>query len=144
MECNKIGRFFPCIIFARAVTGCIGVLLQTSILCAAYWDVYKQFDPRAFNAKKLVQTMKQGGIRYAGLTTKHHEGFCMFDKLTADFKITSRQCPYASRAKLDITAAFYEAVNKAGLETLFYFSKSDWDSLSLARVFKVDSCRIFP
>jgi len=95
-------------------------------MSAAYWDVYKQFDPKEFDAEKLIQTIKQAGMRYAGLTTKHHDGFCLFDTMTTDFKITSRQCPYASNPKADIAAAFYEAMNKAEIGTLFYFSKSDW------------------
>ncbi len=94
----------------------------------AYFDLYKQFNPYAFDADKVAQTLKQAGIRYAGLTTKHHDGFCMFDTLTTDFKITSRQCPYAANAKADITGALYEALHKQGLGTLCYFSKPDWHS----------------
>ncbi|MEE9369622.1 MAG: alpha-L-fucosidase [Pontiella sp.] len=93
---------------------------------AAYFDLYKQFDPRAFDSEKLAKTLKQAGVRYAGLTTKHHDGFCMFDTLTTDFKITSRQSPYASHPKADITADLYNSLRKEGLGTLCYFSKSDW------------------
>jgi len=98
------------------------------LFSAAYFDLYKQFDPREFDSDELVKILKQAGIRYAGLTTKHHDGFCMFDTLTTDFKITSRQCPYASHPKADITAALYESLHNQGLGTLCYFSKSDWHS----------------
>ena len=95
-------------------------------MSGAYFEVYKQFDPRAFDADELVNALSEAGVRYAGLTTKHHDGFCLFDTRTTDFKITSRQCPYATHPKADVAAAFYESLGKARLGTLCYFSKSDW------------------
>jgi alpha-L-fucosidase len=93
---------------------------------AEYYELYKQFDPRKFDAEKLAETLAQAGIRYAGLTTKHHDGFCMFDTKTTDFKITSTNCPYSTQPEADIAAAFYKALQKKELGTLCYFSKSDW------------------
>ena len=53
-----------------------------------YWDQSKKFNPVKFNPEKWAEISKNAGMKYLVFTTKHHEGFSMFDTKQDDFKIT--------------------------------------------------------
>ena len=82
---------------------------------------YKQrFNPDQFNAKEWVARAKAAGMKYIVLTTKHHEGFCMWDSKTTDYKIT--ETPFGR----DLVREYVNACREAGIRVGFYYSIIDW------------------
>ena len=53
-----------------------------------YQKYVDEFNPRDFNAKAWAKTAKSAGMKYAVLTAKHHDGFCMFDSKLTDYKLS--------------------------------------------------------
>ncbi len=82
-----------------------------------YFDV---FDPDLYNPKEWAQKAKEAGMKYAVITAKHHDGFCLFDSKYTDYKATNT--PYGK----DIIREWVEAFNEAGLRIGFYYSLIDW------------------
>ena len=79
-----------------------------------------RFNPDLYNAKEWVAMAKKAGMKYMVLTTKHHEGFCMWDTKTTDFKITNT--PFGR----DVVREYVDACREAGMRVGFYFSLKDW------------------
>jgi len=67
-------------------------------------------------------------MKYVVFTTKHHDGFCMFDSKYTDYKITGEKCPFHSNPKADVTKEIFSAFRNEGLWVGAYFSKPDWHS----------------
>lgn len=86
----------------------------------AYDEYFKRFDPDLFDAKAWAKTAKRAGMKYAVLTTKHHEGFCLWDTKTTDYKITNT--PFGR----DLVREFVDAFRAEGIRIGFYFSIIDW------------------
>ncbi len=84
-----------------------------------YRRLYKRFNPVNFDPKAWVRLAKAAGQRYMVFTSKHHDGFCMFDSLYTDYKIT--KTPYAK----DITAELAAACKIEGMPLGFYYSPPD-------------------
>jgi alpha-L-fucosidase len=93
-----------------------------------YEDLKKTFNPVRFDPDKWAQAAKNAGMKYVVFTTKHHDGFCMFDSKYTDYKITDSECPYSSNPKSNITKEVFNAFRNQGLWTGAYFSKPDWHS----------------
>ena len=89
-----------------------------------YWGLKKDFNPVNFNPEQWAATAKEAGMRYVVFTTKHHDGFCMFDTKQTDFKITSG--PFAANPKANIARYVFDAFRKQGFMIGAYFSKPDW------------------
>ncbi len=87
-----------------------------------YDNLYREFNPTKFNAAAWVATAKAAGMRYLVFTTKHHDGFCMFDSSLTEHKITSPASPFAR----DVVAELAVAAHEAGLRLGFYYSPVDW------------------
>lgn len=87
-------------------------------------DVYaehiKTFNPEKFDADALVKAAKESGMTYLVLTTKHHEGFCLWDSKFTDFDISNT--PY----KKDLVRQVKDACDKYGLRFGVYYSVMDW------------------
>ncbi|MEN9523349.1 MAG: hypothetical protein RL065_1726, partial [Bacteroidota bacterium] len=66
------------------------------------------------------------GMKYVIFTTKHHDGFCMFDTKQTDYKITSDKCPFSKNIKADVTKEIFNAFRKQNFWIGTYFSKPDW------------------
>lgn len=92
----------------------------------AYEALQKTFNPVDFDPSKWASAAQAAGMKYVVFTTKHHDGFCMFDTHETDYKITSAQCPYHSNPKADVTRAIFEAFRQKGFGIGAYFSKPDW------------------
>ncbi|MBP7275974.1 MAG: alpha-L-fucosidase [Kiritimatiellae bacterium] len=96
----------------------------------AYRKVYEElpasFNPTRFDAGKWAAAARDAGVKYALLTSKHHDGFCMFDTATTDYKITSPKCAFHADPRADAIREFSEAFRGQGLRTGIYFSKADW------------------
>jgi alpha-L-fucosidase len=93
-----------------------------------YWELNRTFNPIRFQPEKLAKTAKDCGFKYVLFTTKHHDGFCMFDTAETDYKITSPDCPYSAHPQADITRSLFDACRAQGLAISAYFSKPDWHS----------------
>ena len=81
---------------------------------------FLRFNPDLFDAREWVAAAKRAGMKYVVLTTKHHEGFCLWDTKTTDYKITNT--PFGR----DLVREFVDACRAAGLKVGFYFSLMDW------------------
>ena len=86
---------------------------------AEYVELPKRFNPAKFDARALVDLARSAGQRYMVFTTKHHDGFCMFDSAYTDYKIT--RTPYGK----DIVGQFAAAAQEAGMPLGFYYSPPD-------------------
>lgn len=85
------------------------------------YDLYfKHFNPDLFDAKEWAKVAKAAGMKYAVLTAKHHEGFCLFDSKYTDYKITNT--PFGR----DLVKEYVEAFRAEGLRIGFYYSLIDW------------------
>ena len=87
---------------------------------ADYAKYAEHFDPDLFDAREWVQAAKDAGMKYIVLTTKHHEGFCLFDSKLTDYKSTAT--PFGR----DIVREFADACHEAGIKCGFYYSLLDW------------------
>ena len=85
-----------------------------------YDKYFRHFDPDLFDAKEWARKAKAAGMKYAVMTTKHHEGFCLFDSQYTDYKSTN------TPAKKDFAKEFVEAFRAEGLKVGFYYSLIDW------------------
>ncbi|OYU95981.1 MAG: alpha-L-fucosidase [Bacteroidetes bacterium B1(2017)] len=86
------------------------------------------FNPTKFDPTVWAKAAKNAGMRYVVFTTKHHDGFCMFDSKYTNYKITDSACPYSTNPKSNIAKEVFSAFRKEGMWTGAYFSKPDWHS----------------
>lgn len=93
-----------------------------------YIEANRTFNPVKFRPDDWAALAKECGFKYLLFTTKHHDGFCMFDTQTTDYKITAPDCPFHTHPHADITEALFSAFSRAGLGVSAYFSKPDWHS----------------
>ena len=85
-----------------------------------YQKYFDHFDPDLFDAHEWAKKAKAAGMKYAVLTTKHHEGFCLFDSKHTDYKITNT--PFGR----DLVKEYADAFRAEGLHVGFYYSLIDW------------------
>jgi alpha-L-fucosidase len=85
-----------------------------------YEQYVDEFNPVDFDAKKWAKTAKAAGMKYAVLTAKHHDGFCMFDSKLTDYKLSKR---FNGR---DLVREFLDAFRAEGLKVGLYYSLIDW------------------
>ncbi len=86
-----------------------------------YEQVAKSFNPENWNADSIVSLAKNAGMRSIVITSKHHDGFCMFKTNTTDFNIVD-----ATSYKRDVLKELSEACKRGGLKFGLYFSLIDW------------------
>jgi len=91
-----------------------------------YEDLKKTFNPTKFDPGKWAKAAKDAGMKYVIFTTKHHDGFSMFDTKQTDYKITDPACAFSTNAKANIAKEIFSAFRKEGFMTGAYFSKPDW------------------
>ena len=87
---------------------------------AEYLPFFESFNPTGFDARKWARAAKEAGMKYAVLTAKHHDGFCLFDSQYTDFKSTNT--PFGR----DIVREYVEAFREEGLKVGLYYSLLDW------------------
>ena len=93
-----------------------------------YEALKSTFNPTRFNPDKWAKAAREAGMKYVVFTTKHHDGFCMFDSKYTDYKITDKGCPFHTNPRANITKEVFDAFRKEGLWAGAYFSKPDWHS----------------
>lgn len=91
-----------------------------------YWGLKKDFNPTQFNPEQWAQAAKDAGMRYVVFTTKHHDGFTMFDTKESDFKITDG--PFKTNPRADVSRCVFDAFRKQNFMIGAYYSKPDWHS----------------
>ncbi len=92
-----------------------------------YWDLNKAFNPVGFDPDQWARIMDDTGMKYMIFTTKHHDGFCMFDSKYTDF--SSAHAPlFKGNEKADIAKYVFESFRKKNFWIGCYFSKPDWHS----------------
>ncbi|WP_269924039.1 alpha-L-fucosidase [Enterococcus innesii] len=91
-----------------------------------YWSLIQTFNPQKFDPKSWAILSKQAGFKYMLFTSKHHDGFAMYDTKYSSYKITSQQAKFHTNSKADILAHVNEAFREEGLSVGTYYSKPDW------------------
>jgi alpha-L-fucosidase len=86
-----------------------------------YEQYVKQFNPQQFNAKEWVRVAKGAGVKYIVITSKHHDGFCLWDSKVSEYDIMDF-APY----KKDILKELSVACKEAGIKFCLYYSIMDW------------------
>jgi alpha-L-fucosidase len=97
------------------------VMNNRKIPIADYEKLPALFNPQQFDAAEWVALAKAAGMKYITITSKHHDGFAMFDSSVSDYNIVART-PY----KKDVLKALAEECRKQGLKLFFYYSQLDW------------------
>ena len=95
-----------------------------------YRNLNKSFNPIRFEPEKWASFAAENGFRYVIFTTKHHDGFCLFDSKFTDYKVT--KTPFGR----DIVREFVDAFRAEGIRIGFYYSVIDWHHPD----FTVDYC----
>ncbi|WP_319231461.1 alpha-L-fucosidase [Draconibacterium orientale] len=93
-----------------------------------YENLKLSFNPTGFNPEDWAKAAADAGMKYLVFTTKHHDGFCMFDSKYTDYKITSPESPFSTNPKANIAKEVFDAFRNEGLWAGAYFSKPDWNS----------------
>jgi len=91
-----------------------------------YWGLNSQFNPVKFNPEQWAQAAKDAGMRYVVFTTKHHDGFSMFDTHYSDFSIA--RGPFKNNPRADVAKYVFDAFRKQNFLIGAYYSKPDWHS----------------
>ena len=85
-----------------------------------YSRYFRRFDPDLYDPRQWARAAKDAGMKYVVLTTKHHEGFCLWDSALTDYKATN------TPAGRDLIAPYVDALRAEGLKVGFYYSLIDW------------------
>jgi alpha-L-fucosidase len=91
-----------------------------------YWALPKTFNPVKFEPRKWAQAAQTAGMKYVVFTTKHHDGFSMFDTRLTDYRITAPDVPFHSSARSNVVREVFAAFRRQGFAIGAYFSKADW------------------
>ncbi len=97
------------------------VMERKKIPIDKYERLTQFFNPVGFDAEEWVLAFKSAGARYVTITSKHHDGFAMYDSKVSDYNIVERT-PFGR----DVIAELKEACDKHGLKLFFYYSQLDW------------------
>ena len=97
------------------------ILTTAQIPVAEYEKFAPQFNPVKFNASEWVRMAKQAGMKYIVITSKHHDGFCLFDSKHTDYDIMD-----ATPFKRDIMEELSKECRKHGIKMCWYHSIMDW------------------
>jgi alpha-L-fucosidase len=97
------------------------VMNNQRIPVATYEKLPAFFNPQEFNPKEWVQMVKDAGMKYITITSKHHDGFAMYDSKVSDYDVVDRT-PY----KKDILKMLADECHAQGIKLFFYHSQLDW------------------
>jgi alpha-L-fucosidase len=116
---DRFGMFIHWGIYAIPARG-EWVRSQEKMSIEDYQPYFEQFNPVNYNPHEWAKLAKQAGMKYAVITTKHHDGFCLFDSKLTDYKATN------TPAGRDLIREFVDAFRAEGLKVGFYYSLIDW------------------
>ncbi|NCO94954.1 MAG: hypothetical protein GW802_33300 [Armatimonadetes bacterium] len=93
-----------------------------------YFALNTTFNPTQFDAAEWAKAAEYAGMKYVCFTTKHHDGFCMFDTKTTDYRVPHPDCPFHADPRANIAKGVFDAFRARDFGVSCYFSKSDWHS----------------
>ncbi len=96
------------------------IMYQEHIPVDEYAALAEQFQPRHYNPREWVALAKAAGMKYMVMTTRHHDGYCLFDSQVSEFSSVK------TGAKRDLIAEFVQACREADMRIGFYYSLVDW------------------
>ncbi|MDR2389978.1 MAG: alpha-L-fucosidase [Tannerellaceae bacterium] len=96
------------------------IKLNEKISDVDYQKYFENFDPDLYNPREWAAKARAAGMKYVVVTTKHHDGFCLWDSQVTDYKVTNT--PYGK----DLIAPLVEAFRAEGIRIGFYYSLLDW------------------
>lgn len=95
-----------------------------------YKNKYEQlpttFNPVKFDPARWAQVAKDAGMKYVVFTTKHHDGFSMFDTKRTDYRITAANVPFSANPRANVSREIFDAFRAQRFGIGAYFSKPDW------------------
>ena len=94
----------------------------------AYENLGTTFNPVNFDPQQWARAAGAAGMKYVIFTTKHHDGFCMFDTKQTDYKITGSRSPFKNDPRSNVARQIFDAFRGQNFWTGAYFSKPDWHS----------------
>ncbi len=109
------------------VPWCKRHIADYSEYCRQYKALKTTFNPTQFDPAKWAEAAEYAGMKYVVFTTKHHDGFSMFDTKQTEYGITDPNCPFSTHPKSNITKEVFDAFRQKGFGTGVYFSKADWN-----------------
>lgn len=126
---NRIGQFFHFGLYSilgseyKGKRVEVGEWIQNTqrISKEEYSKLLKQFNPTEFNAAAWAKMNKKMGVNYMTITTKHHDGFCLWPSKHTDFSVENT--PY----KKDIIGPLVKEYTKLGIDVTLYYSVMDWN-----------------
>ncbi|MET3904702.1 alpha-L-fucosidase [Paenarthrobacter sp. 4246] len=96
------------------------VMNQEETTVEEYSKYFRRFDPDLYDPSEWARAARNAGMKYVVLTTKHHDGFCLWDSALTDYKATN------TPAGRDLIGPYVEALRAEGLKVGFYHSLIDW------------------
>ncbi len=116
---DRFGMFIHWGLYAIPARG-EWVRSQERIPVEDYQRFFDEFNPTAYDPREWARLCKRAGMRYAVLTAKHHDGFCLFDSAYTDYKATN------TPAGRDLVREYVDAFRAEGLKVGLYYSLLDW------------------
>ena len=117
---SKFGMFIHWGVYSTLANG-EWVMETEKIPIHKYEKLPGFFNPTEFDPREWVRLAKETGMRYITITSRHHDGFAMFDSKASDYNIVNKT-PY----KKDVIKALAEECQKEGIKLFFYYSHLDW------------------
>jgi alpha-L-fucosidase len=96
------------------------VMYMERIPKAEYAQLAQRFNPRKYNADEWVALAQEAGMKYMVLTSRHHDGFCLWNTATTDYSAPR------TAAKRDLVGEYMDACHRAGMKVGLYYSLLDW------------------
>ena len=93
-----------------------------------YEALKNTFNPTKFSPEKWATAAKEAGMKYMVFTTKHHDGFSMFNTKYTDYKITDKGTPFSTNPRSNVVKEVFNAFRQENFWIGAYFSKPDWHS----------------
>ena len=90
-------------------------------------EAVPRFHPKEGFATEWAKLAREAGCKYVVFTTKHHDGFCLFDTKQTDYRTTHPSCPFHTSPRSDVVKQVFDAFRAQGFGIGAYYSKSDWN-----------------
>lgn len=116
---DRFGMFIHWGLYAIPARG-EWVMLNERISKEDYRTYFDEFDPVNYDPKCWARAAKKAGMKYAVMTAKHHDGFCLFDSELTDYKATN------TKQGRDLIREYVDAFRAEGLKVGLYYSLIDW------------------
>ena len=91
-----------------------------------YSALSRTFSPRRFDPSQWAAEAEAAGMKYVVFTTKHHDGFCLFDTALTEYRTTHASCPMHTHPQANVAKCVFDAFRAKGFGIGAYYSKSDW------------------